>query len=292
MKNTQPLDALITSIIKALIPWFTAFCLFSQATLSFSAVPAKKDHFIIGAAGVVNTQPYEGLNGFVDPMPLFDIQYGPLFLYNNNDEPIVGLNLLSGESVTLSIGTTYGRTFLDVGKVKDNRKFLYYGIKNRGRSIDFGLLANYYAPIGLVEATLFRDISNKSGGFHGLMSISKVVPDTGNFVITPRFFAKYYSLQFNNYYYRVTDAENNAGALLAEQLNRTTRADFIKRRPSYNSRTSGHLGVDVNVVLNLNSNMKLNGYLSYENFTGPVETSPLVEDKALIVGSFGFSYEF
>jgi len=255
-------------------------------------MPVVEDHVSIGVGGAYNSSAFEGYNGFALPMPFFDIRYGNLFAKNNHDEPVIGFELFRHKRIMLATAVTRGRTFLDLDEINTNKDFLYYALEDRDQALEAGLIFHFYSRVGLFEATAFHDIASTYGGTRSSLSISRDFTDTGNWTIVPRFFIKHYSDKFNNYYYGVTEAENDA-AVVIHEANGFSGADYRNTiRPAYEAGTSGHVGVDLDLKYNFTESLVGVGYIAIEKFSGSVETSPLVEDKELITTSLGLQYNF
>ena len=266
---------------------------FSVFTYALPApMPVVEDHFSIGAGAAYNSSPFEGYNGFATPMPFFDIRYGNFFAKNNHDEPVVGFELFRHKRIMLAAAATRGRTFLDLDEINSNKDFLYYGMEDRDQALEAGLIFHFYSRVGLFEATAFHDISSAYGGTRSSLSISRPFPETGNWEIVPRFFIKYYSEKFNDYYYGVTEAENDA-AVIIHEANGLDGDDYRDRiRPRYEAGNSGHVGVDLDIKYNFTESLTAVVYIAIEKFSGSVETSSLIEDKELVTTSLGLQYNF
>jgi outer membrane scaffolding protein for murein synthesis (MipA/OmpV family) len=283
-----------------------SFSYFVFATYSHARyqepVPVYENHLSIGPGITYASGTYDGLNGYYTALPTFSFQLGSLFGYNNHDEPLIGLELFQHKRIMFGIAATSGRTYLDLDEINSDREFLYWGIdEDRKRAYELGFIFRYFTRVGLLEIKTFRDIVDTYSGVRSSISWSRPFPDTGNWTITPRAFAKHYGEKFNAYYYDVTEEEGLAARELIEN-NQVTGpngerfdADDYEHhsvRPTYSAGNSGHVGFDIQFEYDFTDSLKGVGYIMIEKFSGEIETSPLVEDKQLILGNIGFRYEF
>lgn len=254
--------------------------------------PTYEDHFSFGPGVTYNSAPFEGLNGYATPLPVFSFRWGHLFGYNQHDEPTIGWELFQHKRIMLAIALTSGRTFLDVGDINDDRTFMYWGLEDRDKAYEMGLIFRYFSRVGLFEAKAFHDMVSAYSGTRSSLSMSRPFPDTGNWSIVPRVFIKHYSEKFNKYYYGITDAETEAADDIAITQGYSTGRYEIVTRPSYFPGNSAHYGVDLQIEYNFTEQIKATGYIGIEKFSGVIETSPLIEDKELVTTSFGLRYNF
>jgi len=256
------------------------------------AVPVPENHIRIGAAGVTNSAPYEGLDGYVTPMPSFDIRFGNFFMWSEHDEPVIGWDLFYHKRISFSFIATRGRTFLDVDDTADGKDFLYYGLEDKDQAIEAGVLFRFYSRVGLFEMWSVHDVTDVYDGVRSSISMSRPFAQTGQWEITPRVFVKHYSEKFNNYYYAITESETKTGILMANEERLWTAAEYLEQRNTYTPGTAGHFGVDVSIAYNFNEHIQGKLYVAIEKFSGEVETSPIIEDKELTTISVGLNYGF
>ncbi|KZY40412.1 MULTISPECIES: MipA/OmpV family protein [unclassified Oleiphilus] len=262
-------------------------------------VPVYEDHLSIGPGITFGSAPYIGHDGTYSFLPTFSFQWGNLFGYNNHDEPLVGFELFRHKRIMFGLAVTSGRTFLDLENISADMEELYWGIdENRDRSIEAGFIFRFFSRVGLVEIKAFHDVISTYSGPRSSISWSRPFPDTGNWTITPRMFIKHYGTKYNSYYYQVTEAENRlAEEDVIEKYGAgedDANIDYYQTitRPQYEPGNSGHVGFDLTVEYSISDKLTATGYLAIEKFSGEIETSPLIEDKELILGNIGLRYNF
>ena len=108
MKATQ----LYTKII-----CFTCLTLISVNSFSAEPVPVRENKFTIGAGFTHNSVAYTAADSRTSAVPLFDIQFGPLFAYNHNDEPVLGVELFRHKRVMLALAAIHGSQKLDIDDI-------------------------------------------------------------------------------------------------------------------------------------------------------------------------------
>jgi outer membrane scaffolding protein for murein synthesis (MipA/OmpV family) len=276
------------------------FCYLAFITFATSAlagpepVPVYEDHFSIGAGASYSSAAFEGLNGYATPMPFFSFRWGNLFGYNQHDQPTIGWELFQHKRIILAVAATRGRTFLDISEINLDKDFLYWGLEDRDQAIEAGFLFRYFSHVGLFEAKVFHDVVSAYGGTRSTISISRPFPDTGNWSVVPRLFINHYSEKFNKYYFGITAEETEAALVIARaERNPTDAAIYASQtRPTYVPGNSAHYGVDLSLEYNFTESLKGIGYIGIETFTGPTETSALIEDKELVTTSLGIRYAF
>ena len=295
MKATQ----FYTNIIS-----FTCLTLLSISVFSAEPVPVREDNFTIGAGFTHNSVPYSAADSITTAVPLFDIQFGPFFAYNHNDEPVFGVELFRHKRVMLALAAIHGSQHLDVSEVSADKTWVYYGIEDRDRATEVALIFDFYSKVGLVEIMVARDVTNTYDDFRSSISWSRPFPDTGKWTITPRMYGKYYSIKYNNYYYCVSNEEMNTGVEIAVDQGAgingspiTENTDsgnlgYRQLRPAYEAGNGGHFGVDLTVDYNFTEQFKVQGYLGLEQLAGQVTSSVLVEDADIIKASIGIAYTF
>lgn len=268
---------------------------------SYSAepVPERVNKLTIGAGFTHNSVPFTAADSRTDPVPLFEIQLGPLFAYNKNDEPVIGLELFRHKRVMLALAGVYGSHALDTSKVDKDKEWVYYGIEDRDRATEVALIFHFYSKVGLVDIKVHRDVSNKYDDFRSSISWSRPFPETGNWTITPRMYGRYYSEGFNNYYYGVSSkdmarVEDIYGSTAIPVQGSSVNFNDYERlwRPSYEAGNGGQFGVDLNIEYNFNENVKALGYIGIEQLGGQVTSSVLVEDADIWKASLGLAYTF
>jgi len=264
-------------------------CLSVSLCFTILLFPAKlladESTLMLGAGVGYNEGIFEGQDGYVYPEPVFNIDYG--LLYANNST--VAIKFANYRSVSFALAATLGQIWLDVGDINSNREVLYYGIEDRDRAVEAGLLFHYRSPVGLVSMAYYKDVSSTHDASRGLIKIERNIAETGDYIsITPGLYINYYSSKYNKYYFGVTEEENLTGADIANN----TPENFSAFRPEYSPGNSGHLGFDLKVEYELSREFVATGYLAIEDLTGQWETSPLVEDKGMGSVVFGISYRF
>lgn len=271
----------------------------SLNTFAAEPVPVRENKFIIGGGFVHNSVPYSAMDSITEPMPLFDIQLGPLFAFNRTDEPVVGIELFRHKRVMLALAAVYGNQFLDVSEASKDETWRYLGIEDRDRATEAALIFHFYSKVGLVDIRVHRDISNTYDGFRSSISWSRPFHETGNWTVTPRMYGRYYSVDFNNYYYGISSSEMDK----AEEIHTNegiqisgipvTWDDYrLKYRPSYNAENAGQFGVDLTVDYHFTEHFMAQGYVGMEQLAGQVTSSPLTEDSDIWKVSLGLALDF
>lgn len=271
------------------------------ASLSVSAdepVPVRENKVIVGAGVTHNSMNYIGMDSLTEAVPVFDIQLGPFFAYNHHDEPYIGLELFRHKRIMLALAATQGRQFLDVSKASNDLAWIYYGIEDRDKSTEAAVIFHFYSRVGLLEIMSIRDVSNNYDGFRSYIGWSRPFPETGDWTITPRMFGKYYSEDYNNFYYGISEDENDKGAkrvlnegLVLNDVAITTN-EFRRRRPEYTAGNSGHFGVDLTIKYRFTDNFIAQGYIGMEKLAGQVTSSILLEDADIWTVNASLVYKF
>jgi len=264
-----------------------------SSTVIAKGKPKQSNRFAIGLGVAQSTNVFKGLDDNIDPAVLLDVRLGGFFarrMYSFDQELTIGYDLFENDSVTLALAASMGGNNLEV-----KNQQLHLGIQDRDAANEAGFVFRYYSRIGLLEANYFQDISDTHDGVHGQIKISNPLPGHGKLDIVPGFFFTYYGAKYNRYYYGVTREENELGNSLYlddDGNNITTLEQFEGFRPVYTPGNSIHAGVDVYLQYNFSKNLYASGYIAYEDFTGEVEGSPLVEDKSAITTLIGLNYQF
>lgn len=267
-------------------------------TYSAEPVPERINKFTIGAGFTHNSMPFTAADSLTTEVPLFDMQLGPLFAYNKNDEPVIGFELFRHKRVMLALAGVYGSHALDVSEVDKNKQWVYYGIEDRDRATEVALIFHFYSKVGLVDIKVHRDVSNTYDDFRSSISWSRPFPETGNWTITPRMYGRYYSEGFNNYYYGISDKDMaNAEAIYntpeAPAPNGRSFTEYKTiYRPTYRSGNGGQFGIDLNIEYRFTEHFKALGYIGMEQLGGRVTSSMLVEDADIWKTSLGLAYTF
>jgi len=273
------------------------------ASISFNAysaepVPVRENKVNIGIGVTHNSVNYVAMDSLTDAVPIFDIQLGPFFAYNHHDEPYVGLELFRHKRVMLAIAATQGRQFLDVSEASKDKEWIYYGIDDRDKATEAGFIFKFFSRVGLVEIMSLRDISNNYDGFRSLISWSRPFPETGSWTITPRMFGKYYSEDYNDFYYGISETEMENGFQRAQnegipgRTGSITEAQFEVLRPEYQAGNGGNFGLDLTVKYHFTENLSAQGYIGWEQLSGHVTSSILVEDADIWTLNAGVAYQF
>tara|TARA_R110002072_G_scaffold4280_1_gene30205 strand:+ start:13977 stop:14846 length:870 start_codon:yes stop_codon:yes gene_type:complete len=289
MKATQRYTKLIC---------LTCLTLFSIKSFAAEPVPEREDKFTIAAGVTHNSVPYTAADSITEAVPLFDIQYGPLFAYNKNDEPVFGVELFRHKRVMLALAAVYGSLYLDNADISKDKAWVYYGIKDRDKATEVALIFDFYSKVGLVEIMVARDVSNTYDDFRSSISWSRPFPDTGKWTITPRMYGKYYSIKYNDFYYGVSQeemdyVEDTYDTGVPINGERVSYVDYKNNyRPAYEAGNAGQFGVDISIDYNFTEHFKVQGYLGLEQLAGQVTSSVLVEDADIIKASLGIAYTF
>lgn len=281
------------STIKTQCKLLSFLLLTSTSFTAFSSepVPVRTDHLSIGVGVNNNSMPYTGLDPVTKAVPLFNFQYGPLFGYNYEEEPVFGFELFRHKRIMLAVAATQGRQQLDTSKVSDDLQWIYYGIEDRDKATELGLLFQFYSRVGLVEIMTVRDISNTYDDFRSSISWSRPFAETGNWTVTPRMYGKYYTEKYNTYYYGVSSKEMDASIDLAVNELGITEQSYRNRRPAISPGNTGQFGIDLTVEYKFTDFLKATGYIAHEQLAGQVTSSILTEDSDYWTFTFGLQYE-
>lgn len=249
----------------------------------------EQDHALIGANARYFSGLYFGQDGYVEAEPYFDVRWGGLFAIDQT----LGLDIARSERASLAIAVTRGSHFLDPDDINESQRELFLGIEERERAFEAGFIYQYRSRVGMVTFDYFQDVSNAYKGGRGGVKVTRPIPNEGGISFTPGLFVRYYSEAFNNYYFGVSETENEAAInQLYGIVNDTTRANFARLRQAYAPGNSGHFGFDVEMRMPLGENLLLTGYFAYEEVTGPQFRSPLVEDRKQYTSKLGLAYNF
>jgi len=279
--NCIKLRLVLVTLISSILATNSAFADFEQKT--------NTDIVSLGFGAIINSGPYSGQDSYVDPFPLINIEYGRFFLKGST----IGYHFYNHKRVSLAIAGSYNREFLDVDDINDKNEKLFYGIQDRDPATEVGFIGRFYSRVGLVEGTFFKDVSDAHDGTRASLKISRPIPDTGKWTMVPSFYVNYYSEKFNNYYYGVSQEENDRGEQIAIDRSEISAGEFgDKIRPTYSTGNTGHVGFSLDMKYSFTQNLKGIGNIAIEKFAGEVETSPLTEDKQLVTAVVGFAYEF
>jgi outer membrane protein len=276
--------------------------LFSLKSYSAEPVPVRENKFSIGAGVAHNSVPYTAIDSSLQAVPLFDIQFGPLFAYNHHYEPVFGLELFRHKRVMLALAAIYGSQELDVSEADKDKTWLYYGIDDRDKATEVALIFEFYSKVGLVEILVARDVSNTYDDFRSSISWSRPFHETGNWTITPRMYGRYYSIKYNNYYYGISEKEMADGVdiqsvqgvngNIIREFSGAGQTGYRDLRPAYEAGNGAHFGVDLNIDYSFTENFKAQGYIGLEQLGGQVTSSILVEDSDIWKLSLGLAYTF
>lgn len=251
---------------------------------------SEEDHALVGLELVYESGLYHGQDGYIYPDFYLDARQGDFFAKGQT----LGYDMFVGPRASLSIAITRDDTFLDVSSIDDDQKELFYGIEDRKRAIETGLIYKYRSRVALVTFEYFKDYFDSHRAHRTVTRITRPIPNNQGLQIEPSLFVEYHSQEFNEYYYQVTRAENRTAAkqsfgVLSNTTLRRYRKDI---RDEYKPGNSAHWGVDVRVTYPLADNLSLTGYFSFMDITGPVFRSPLVEDRKFYQSKLGLAYTF
>lgn len=266
---------------------FTSFELYAAV----EPVPVRENKLFIGAGVNHNSVQYTAMDSRTEAVPLFELQFGPFFAYNHNDEPVFGVELFRHKRVMLALAGIYGSQQLDVSEASDDQRFVYYGIEDRQKATELALIFHFYSKVGLVDITVARDVSNTYDDFRSAISWSRPFADTGNWTITPRMYGRYYSNKYNNYYFGVSEEEMDRAILIAQSEGMTENS-YRSLRPQFESQNAGQFGVDISIDYNFTESFMARGYIGMEQLAGQVTSSVLTEDADIWKVSLGIGYEF
>ena len=224
----------------------------------------------VGIAGKYYNTIYKA-NKDIIPVPLINLNYNRFSL--NGVKP--GFTLYEEEGFRFSAildplgGYFEGLTI----KSKDMDKGLEY-IEDRdsqfmyGLNIDFELSENVFGNINY----MFSKEGDKGEAY-----ITYVGYLTDRLVILPTISAKYYSHDFVNYYFGVTQKEVN----LNKKLDKT-----------YQGNNSFNLGVSITAEYSITEQCIISTFAGYEYFDEEITNSPLLDKESQTYYGIGFRYSF
>lgn len=274
----------------ALFSLFVGALLWLPVVQSAEPDYSEEDHILLGLEAVYESGLYHGQDGYVYPDFYLHGRQGDFFAEGQT----IGYDMFVGPRASLSIAMTRDDTFLDVSSIDSEHKELFYGIEDRKRAIETGLIYKYRSRVALVTFEYFKDYFDAHKGLRTVTRITRPIPNNQGLQIEPSLFVEYHSEEFNSYYYRVTRAENKVAARQAfGVLSNTTLRRYRKDiRDEYQPGNSAHWGVDVRVLYPYSDRLSITGYFSFMDITGPVFRSPLVEDRKYYQSKIGLAYTF
>lgn len=247
-----------------------------------------ENHIDIGFGFAADSGIFEGQSDQYEPLPILDIYFNQFRVSQNVVGLQTGWEMLSQKDFALFFAAQYDNTHLDVDSISVGSEAKFYGISDRDREWEIGIIAEYHSKVGLLEAHYFKGLNNDLETV-GFLKMSRDISETGFLSITPGIFISYKSDEFNRYYYSVNQQENIDGAAIAGRPQSYYDDDF---RPVYSPGNSGHFGADVKITYRFAKNLSFWSYIAVEDITGEVEMSPLVEEKSLYHLKAGIVYNF
>ena len=257
--------------------------------LSFTVIPSalaeQRNSFGIGAT--YHSGIYYGQDGYVEPYPLIDAEFGDFFI----KDKVIGWTGYRGENIEVALIASQNDFYLDVDEISEDSQEIYVGIENRDKAVEAGFLYTYFSPVGDITWEYYKDFSDAHGGMHNTLRLARPSGNPNRISFTPSIFVHYYSSAFNDYYYGVSGADNDRGLAIVQQ----TRPDideveFAAFRPVFEGANSGHLGVDIWIKKAYTPNLIGVAYAAWEEVLGEVNNSSLVEDTARYTFRLGVEY--
>ncbi|MDX1453376.1 MAG: MipA/OmpV family protein [Oleiphilaceae bacterium] len=263
----------------------TGFCffLFTLLTAPQQALSDELDD-AIGVGYLLNSAVYAGQDAYGEVVPALSFEMGNFYGRGN----VLGFYFSRFGRVGFSLEATMGTLELDTADIDNSQSDLYLAIGDREAAVEAGMAFHFWSQVGLIEFSWWRDVSDTHDAHRSRTKISRNIAETGDMRIVPGLFVNYYSAKYNRYYFTVTEQQNRDAA--AESGN--TYENFSAFRPEYQPGNSGHVGVDLLIEYPMSQHTLATFYYSWEDLTGPWETSPLVEDSTLSQFMIGISTRF
>ncbi len=239
------------------------FLLMSSSLYAQSEDNASSSNVLsIGLGPYVQTQPYKGATPMVTPTPV--IFYDNRVIYVRWTR--VGLYLVGGDNWGYSITAQprpYGYT------ASDARALSGMDTRESGWEAGFALAGkNRY---GFAEATVFSDISGRSGGILGRVELGKII-NMGRWTVVPSVMAIYFDSDFNDYYYGV----------LANEATAT--------RPAYSADQGLNYAVQTFANYKVSKEWSLQGNLRVDYMNKTISDSPIVDSNWMLSGMISLAY--
>ncbi len=230
---------------------------------------------------------YYGQDGYVEPYPMIDAEFGDFFI----DNKVVGWTGYKRENIEVALIVSQNDHFLDVNDINEESQHIFVGIENRDRAVEAGFLYTYFSPVGDISWEYYKDVSNTHGGMHNIVRLARPSGNPNLVTITPSIFVHYFSSAFNDYYYGIDAAENAQGLAIVQQTRPDIDAvEFEEFRPAFKGENSGHLGIDIWIKKAYTPNLIGVAYAAWEEVLGEVNNSSLVEDDARYTFRLGIEY--
>lgn len=233
---------------------------------------------------------YFGQDGYAELYPMIDATFGSVFIKNK----VLGWRAFEHNNISVSLIASRNDYYLDTSEINAASKDIFLGIEDRDKAFEVGFLYEYASPVGDLSWEYYKDISNKHGGMHNILRFARPSGNPNLISFTPSIYVHYFSSAFNDYYYGISSAENEAGrTLLRDRVNDPrdlNEQEFENFRPQFEGANSGHLGFDIWIKKPYSKNLVGVFYAAWEEVLGEVENSSLVEDDARLTFRLGLEY--
>lgn len=236
-------------------------------TMSISALADNK--YGIGIGVGVSDSIYKGANDKAYPIPLFDINYGNLYVKGAT----VGYDVYKNDMFAASLFIDPLAGFAVKGSDLGNG---YDHIDDRKFQAMFGLRLDYKTPFYGIRTGALTQFGNH--GAEGKLSVFKPYKVYDNFILVPSAHIRGYSGNYTDYYFGVTNSEAND--------NRN-----LKNR-EYDADTAYSVGINLTADYKLNDDLAFVAFLGVERFSSEISDSPIVEDSVLYLVGVGAKYYF
>ena len=244
--------------------------LFLCFSLSMSEETKKPLEAYIGAGPYFQTQPYEDadMKTVASPVIFFDnsllyirwTRVGFYFLGESSEELSWGLSLTAQPRPY-----GYRSTDADILAGMENRKTSWEG------GISFAASNRY----GYVELLVVNDLLNNSNGMVSTLEIGKKIK-TGAWTFVPAASVIYYDSSFNNYYYGVTQSEE----------------DLLIGRTAYQAKSGINYALQTYIMYDVTEQWHLFGNLRADYHDDAVTNSPIVDKQMMFSGLVSLLYSF
>lgn len=227
-------------------------------------IESERPEIFIGAGAVVRSEPFEGIDVKVYPVPLFGYEGKRLYLRGITG----GYRLLQFDG--WSIGPTVRPRF-DGYEAGDSSALA--GMKNRNATIDGGIELAKRTNWGLISAVFVTDLLGAHDGHELELSYTAIFPHAG-FTFIPGVALQWQSSNLVDYYYGVKDSEVRTG------------------RPAYSTDDTITPLVRLAVRRRISERWGLMLATQYQWLPSEISDSPIVDDNGVVSVLLGATYSF
>ncbi len=241
--------------------------IFTWSSSSFaesSNASGRQHNLTLGLGTVFSTNPYQGADWKINPLPLLTYEGDHFFVRGTN----AGYHLFKQNNLTLSLLGSYRMAGYDSG----DSPFLQ-GMADREETLEAGLQVSLATSFGHFSATLLSDVLDEHNGQEAKLTFSKRFP-VQNFFVSPFVSAIWQSDQLVDYYYGV----------------RTTEATIA--RPAYQVNNSILMQIGLMANYLFSEHWSISGRVSMTRLADEISDSPIVDDDLVTSVFFSIGYQF